>query len=74
MIQPVRDKLGVQNAVLEIHQYEQKWLQHLQRMDTKQDTQGGATVWTKKEDKYRAIEKKTEGPTSPSGLGKRYYA
>jgi predicted nucleic acid-binding Zn ribbon protein len=34
MNQPVRDKLGVQNAVLEVNQYQQKWLRRLQRMDT----------------------------------------
>jgi hypothetical protein len=30
----VRDKLCVQNIVVEIVQYEQKWQQHLERMDT----------------------------------------
>jgi hypothetical protein len=30
----VREKLGVQNIVKEIKQYQQKWLQHVQRMDT----------------------------------------
>jgi hypothetical protein len=29
----VRDKLSVQNIVREIEEYQQKWLQHLQRMD-----------------------------------------
>jgi len=24
----------VQNTVLEVHQYQQKWLRHVQRMDT----------------------------------------
>jgi len=32
-IQYVRDKLGVQNTVREIQQYQQKWIQHLQGMD-----------------------------------------
>jgi len=32
--QTVRDKLGVQNTVREIEQYQQKWLQHSQRMET----------------------------------------
>jgi hypothetical protein len=32
--QSVREKLGVQNIVKEIKQYKQKWLQHVQRMDT----------------------------------------
>ena len=32
--QTIREKLGVQNVVKEIIQYQQKWLQHLQRMDT----------------------------------------
>jgi hypothetical protein len=29
----IREKLGVQNIVKEIKQYQQKWLQHVQRMD-----------------------------------------
>jgi hypothetical protein len=32
--QRVSEKLGVQNIVREIRQYQQKWLQHVQRMDT----------------------------------------
>jgi hypothetical protein len=32
--QTIREKLGVQNIVKEIKQYQQKWLQHIQRMDT----------------------------------------
>jgi hypothetical protein len=32
--QTIREKLGVQNTVKEIKQYQQKWLQHVQRMDT----------------------------------------
>jgi hypothetical protein len=32
--QSIREKLGVQNTVLEIQQYQQKWLQNLERMDT----------------------------------------
>lgn len=34
MNRPVRGKLGVQIVVLEVHQYQQKWLRHLQRMGT----------------------------------------
>jgi hypothetical protein len=30
----VREKLGVQNIVLEIKQYQWEWLQHVERMDT----------------------------------------
>ena len=44
MNQPVTDKLGVQNTVLEIQQYEQKWLQHLTENGHKEDTQGGCAV------------------------------
>jgi 2-keto-3-deoxy-L-rhamnonate aldolase RhmA len=29
-----KDQLGAQNIVKEIKQYQQKWLQHVQRMDT----------------------------------------
>jgi hypothetical protein len=32
--QCIREKLGVQNTVKEIKQYQQKWLQHVQRMHT----------------------------------------
>jgi hypothetical protein len=32
--QNFRERLGVQNIVKEIKQYQQKWLQHVQRMDT----------------------------------------
>ena len=32
--QSITDKLGVQNTVQEIRQDQQKWLQHLQRLDT----------------------------------------
>jgi hypothetical protein len=32
--QTIRERLGVQNIVKEIKQYQQKWLQHVQRMDT----------------------------------------
>jgi hypothetical protein len=32
--QTIKEKLGVQNIVKEIKQYQQKWLQHIQRMDT----------------------------------------
>jgi hypothetical protein len=30
----VREKLGVQNIVLEIKQYQREWLQHVERMGT----------------------------------------
>ena len=32
--QCIRQKMGVQNIVKEIKQYQEKWLQHIQRMDT----------------------------------------
>ena len=32
--QTIREKLGVQYIVKEIKQYQQKWLPHVQRMDT----------------------------------------
>ena len=32
--QCIRQKTGAQNAVREIKQYQEKWLQHVQRMDT----------------------------------------
>jgi hypothetical protein len=32
--QSVREKLGVQNTLLEINQYQREWLQHVERMGT----------------------------------------
>jgi len=32
--QCIREKMGAQNIVQEIKQYQKKWLQHVQRMDT----------------------------------------
>jgi len=32
--QCIREKTGAQNIVKEIKQYQKKWLQHVQRMDT----------------------------------------
>jgi len=32
--QCIREKMGAQNRVKEIKQYQEKWLQHVQRMDT----------------------------------------
>jgi hypothetical protein len=32
--QSIREKLGIQNIVKEIKQYQQKWLQYAQKMDT----------------------------------------
>jgi len=32
--QSIRGKAGTQNIVKEIKQYQEKWLQHVQRMDT----------------------------------------
>ena len=32
--QYIKQKTGVQNIVKEIEQYQEKWLQHVQRMDT----------------------------------------
>jgi len=34
MNQCIRQKTGAQNIVKEIKQYQKKWLQHVQRMDT----------------------------------------
>jgi hypothetical protein len=32
--QCIREKIGAQNIVEEIKQYQNRWLQHVQRMDT----------------------------------------
>jgi len=34
MYQSIRQKTGAQNRIKEIKQYQEKWLQHVQRMDT----------------------------------------
>jgi hypothetical protein len=34
MNQCIREKTGTENIVKEIEQYQEKWLQHIQRMDT----------------------------------------
>ena len=36
--QYIREKTGAQNIVKEIKQYQEKWLQHVQRMDTNRIT------------------------------------
>ena len=55
--QCIREKTGAQNIVKEIKQYQKKWLQHVQRMDT--DYQN----------KYYNIDRKDEGTRDDQGRG-----
>jgi hypothetical protein len=61
--QCIREKTGVQNIVKEIKQYQKKWLQHVQRMDTnripKQTLQ-----YRPQGQRNRTTEEEMEGPTS----------
>jgi hypothetical protein len=49
----MREKLGVQNIVLEIKQYQQEWLQHVERMETDRIPKQAL--------KYRSIGKRSIG-------------
>jgi hypothetical protein len=42
--QSFREKLGAQNIVLEIKQYQQEWLQHLERMGTDRIPKTGTEI------------------------------
>ena len=55
--QCIREKTGAQSIVKEIKQYQKKWLQHIQRMDT--DYQN----------KHYNIEQKDEGTRDDQGRG-----
>jgi hypothetical protein len=55
--QTIREKLGVQNIVNEIKQYQQKWLQHIQRMDTNRIPKQVSFVFNNKQLKVYAQKK-----------------
>ena len=59
--QCIREKTGAQNIVKEIKQYQKKWLQHVQRMDTNRLPKQ-ALQYTPKE--RRTTEEEMEGPTT----------
>ena len=60
--QCIRQKTGAQNIVKEIKQYQEKWLQHVQRMDT--DYQNKHYNINQRKKKHRTTEEEMEGPTS----------
>ena len=58
--QRISEKNGAQNTVKEIKQYQEKWLQHVQRLDTNRLLKQ-ALQRTKE---HRTTEEEMEGPTS----------
>jgi hypothetical protein len=60
----VREKLGVQKIVLEIKQYQQEWLQQVERMGTDRIPKQALKCRPKGEGKHRIPEEKMEGPAS----------
>jgi hypothetical protein len=59
--QSIREKTGEENIVKEIKQYQEKWLQHIQRMDTNRIPKTSTTYRTKT---HRTTEEEMEGPIS----------
>jgi len=59
--QCMRKKTGAQNIVKEIKQYQEMWLQHVQRMDTNRITKQTLQYQPKGR---RTTEEEMEGPTS----------
>ena len=56
-------KTGAQNIVKEIKQYQKKWLQHVQRMDTNRIPNKHYDIDQKGEEHW-TTEEEMEGPTS----------
>ena len=55
-IQSIRQKTGAQNIVKETKQYHEKWLQHVQRMDTNRLPKQGLQYKPKGRKKHRTTE------------------
>jgi hypothetical protein len=72
--QSIREKLRVQNTVKEIKQYQLKWLQHVQRMDTNRIPKQALRYRTKRTKEHRTTEEEMEGPTSSGGSRNRKHA
>ena len=51
--QCIRQKTGAQNIVKEIKQYQKKWLNHVQRMDTNRLSKQALKYQTAKDDRGR---------------------
>ena len=67
----IRRKTGAQNIVKEIQQYQQKWVQHVQRMDKNRLPRQALHY---RPNGQRTTEKEMGGPTSPGGLRNRQHA
>jgi hypothetical protein len=63
------EKPGVQNT-FGINKYQRRWLQHVEGTDT----QTGAEIQAKREEKHWTSEEKMEGPASPRGISDRHCA
>jgi nucleoside-specific outer membrane channel protein Tsx len=61
--QCIKEKTGTQNIVNEIKQYQKKWLQHVQKMDT-QNTKISTTIENEMTKEHRTTKEEMEGPTS----------
>ena len=69
--QCIRQKTGAQNIVKEIKQYQEKWLQHVQRMDTNRLPKQALQHKPKGRRNHRTTEEEMEGPTSSWGSRNR---
>jgi hypothetical protein len=58
------EKTGAENIVREIKQYQEKWLQHLQRMDTNRILKQALQCKQKRTKARRTTEEEMEGPVS----------
>jgi hypothetical protein len=55
-------KFKAENTVKEIKQYQEKWLQHIQKMDTNRIPKQALQHKPKKTKAYRKTEEEMEGP------------
>ena len=72
--QCIRQKTGEQSIVEEIKQYQKKWLQHVQRMDTNRLPKQALQYKPKRTKEHRTTEEEMEGPTSSWGSRNRKHA
>jgi len=62
--QCIRQKTGSQNIVKEIKQYQKKWLQHVQRMDTNRLPKQALQYKPKRMKEHWTTEEEMEEPNS----------
>jgi len=62
--QCIREKTGAQNIVKEIKQYQEKWIQHVQRMDTNRLPKQTLQYKPKRRRNIKTTEEEVEGPIS----------